>query len=54
MGEYSVRVLKRAVAAEKAKGMFDNFFSEPMVIRNPRATPTSEKDELFATYLTFH
>jgi len=40
MVEYCVRVLKEDVAAEKAKGMFDGFSSEPAVIYRPRAIPT--------------
>ena len=35
-GEYLVRVLVEAVAAERAKGGFDNFFPEPSVIYRPR------------------
>jgi len=38
IGWYSVGVLKCAVAAEKAKGGFDSFSSDPMVIFNPRAS----------------
>ena len=34
-GEYSVRMLKEAVAEEKAKGGFDKFFSEPLVTYCP-------------------
>jgi len=37
MGEYSLRVLKEAVAAEKARMEFDGIFLEPLVIHNPRA-----------------
>ena len=33
--EYTMRVLREAVAAEKAKGLFDDFSSEPMVIYRP-------------------
>ena len=45
-GEYSVRVLKGAVAVEDVKGMFDNFPSEPMVIHSPCATPADVREEL--------
>lgn len=38
VGEYSVRALEGAAEAGKARGMFDNFSSEPMVIHNPQAT----------------
>jgi len=34
-GEYSVRMLKEAVAEEKAKGGFDDFLSEPSVTYHP-------------------
>ena len=34
-GEYSVRMLKEALAEEKAKGGFDNFLSEPLVTYHP-------------------
>ena len=37
IGWFSMRVLKNAVAAEKARGGFDEFFSEPMVVYSPRA-----------------
>ena len=36
VGEYSVRMLKDAIAEEKARGGFDNFLSEPFVTYNPR------------------
>ena len=35
VGEYAVRRLEEAVAAEKAKKGFDNFSSEPLVIYDP-------------------
>jgi hypothetical protein len=38
VGEYSVRVLERAVAVEKAKGLFDNPPPEPTVVHRPRAS----------------
>ena len=38
VGEYSVGVLKEAVAAGKAKGMFNPFSSEPTVIHTPQVT----------------
>ena len=34
-GEYSVRMLKEAVAEEKSKGGFDDFSSEPLVTYRP-------------------
>lgn len=37
VGRYSVRVLKGAVAAEKARNGFDDVFPEPAVIYSPRA-----------------
>jgi hypothetical protein len=37
LGEYAVQVLKQVVEVEKAKGVFDNFSSEPVVIYSPRA-----------------
>ena len=43
VAEYCVRVLKEAVAVEKAKGMFDDFSSEPVVTYRPRAIPTPSK-----------
>ena len=45
---YSVGVLKYAVAAEKAKGGFDSFSSEPMVIFNPRASRPEFIEKAFA------
>lgn len=36
--EYSVRVLKAAVAAEEAKVGFDSIFPEPLVVYRPRAS----------------
>jgi len=36
VGEYSVRMLKEAIAVEKADGGFDSFFSEPSVTYSPR------------------
>ena len=36
VGGYLVRVLEEAVAEEKAKGGFDSFFSEPLVLYNPQ------------------
>ena len=34
--EYTVQVLREAIAAEKAERGFDVFFPEPLVIHNPR------------------
>ena len=36
VGEYTVGALKQAVAAEKAKGTFDDTFPEPLVVYSPR------------------
>jgi len=36
VGEYSMGILKEAVAEEKAKGGFDGFLSEPLVTCHPR------------------
>ena len=36
VGEYSVRMLKEAVAEEKAKGGFDGCLSEPSVTYDPQ------------------
>lgn len=50
-----VRALEGAVEAGKAKGVFDNFSSEPMVIHNPQATIVDERDDICATYvITLH
>jgi len=38
VGEYSVGILKQAVAEEKASGGFDGFSSEPFVTYYPRRT----------------
>ena len=35
VGEYAVRMLKEAVAEERAKGGFNVFLSEPLVIYRP-------------------
>ena len=39
VGEYSVQVLKEAVAVGGVKGMFDGFSSKPVVIHSPRVIP---------------
>jgi hypothetical protein len=49
VGEYSVRVLERAVAVEKAKGVFDNSSPEPTVVHRPRASRADLGDEFDAT-----
>ena len=36
VGDYSVRMLKEAVADEKAKGGFEGFRSEPVVVYHPQ------------------
>ena len=46
-GEYSVQALKGAVAAEKARGMFDGFSSEPVVVHSPRVSPADIWVELY-------
>ena len=38
VGEYVVQMLKQAVAAEKAKGGFDNIFPEPLMVYSPRGS----------------
>ena len=38
VGEYTVGVLKQAVAAEKVKRGFDGTFLEPLVIHSPRGS----------------
>jgi len=48
VGEYSVRVLKKAVERQEAKGVFDGFSSKPMVIHSPRVTHANMKEELYA------
>ena len=48
VGEYSMRVLKRAVEREKAKGVFDGFSSKPVVVHSPRVTHANTKEELYA------
>ena len=39
VGEYTMRMLKMAVAAEKAKRGFDDAFPEPLVTISPRGSP---------------
>jgi len=39
VGEYAMRVLKQAVAAEKAGGRLDYLPSEPLLVYSPRASP---------------
>ena len=38
VGEYTVKVVKQAVAAEKAAGRLDYLLSEPMVVYSPRGS----------------
>ena len=38
LGEYMIRILKQAVAAEKAKRGFDGIFPEPLVVYSPRGS----------------
>ena len=42
--EYTMRVLREAVAAEKAKGLFDDFSSEPIVIHRPQTVSADIRD----------
>jgi len=44
MGEYAVWLLKQAVAAEKAKGGFDELFPEPLAIPSPRGSRPDPPD----------
>ena len=53
-GESLARVLKEAIAAEKTKGMFDDFSSVPMVIYSQRVIPVDFSEELVATWPAFH
>ena len=39
VGEYTMRVLRRAVAAEKTGKRLKYFSSEPLVIYSPRGSP---------------
>jgi len=48
--EYTVGVLKRAVAAEEVKGGFDGHFSEPLVVCTPRRSPAEFSEMLLADY----
>ena len=38
VSEYTTLLLKRAVAAEKAKGGFNGVFPEPLVVYSPRGS----------------
>ena len=44
--EYSVRMLKEAVAEEKAKVGFDDFLSEPLVLCHPQRSRTIDHGEV--------
>ena len=48
--EDSVRMLKEAVAAEKAKGGVDNIFPEPMVVYSPRRSRPELLEEYHASF----
>ena len=50
LAEYTMRVLREAVAAEKAKGLFDDFSSEPIVIHRPRTVSAEIRDEIRIAY----
>ena len=50
IGWFSVRVLEDAVAAEKARGGFDRFFSEPMVVFSPRASSPEMAEGVWAAH----
>ena len=46
--------MERAVAAERARMGFDDFFREPLVISRPRgSSPTSEEDFAAGGFLPF-
>ena len=46
LGGYSMQVLKEAVAAERARGVFKSFSSEPVVIHSPRSALIFDAEEL--------
>ena len=48
--EYTMRVLREAVAAEQAKGLFDDFSSEPIVIHRPQTASADIRVVLPKTY----
>ena len=48
VGEYTVQMLREAIAAEKAERGFDVFFPEPLVIYNPRESQVDVDEELYA------
>jgi len=51
---YAAGKLERAVAAERARMGFDDFFREPLVISRPRgSSPTSEEDFAAGGFLPF-
>ena len=50
IGWFSVRVLEDAVAAEKARGGLDRFFSEPMVVFSPRASSPEMLEGVWAAH----
>ena len=49
VGEYSMRVLKKAVTMERARGVFEDFSSEPVVVHSPRSAVINDGDE-FCTF----
>ena len=49
--EYPMRVLREAVAAEKAKGLFDDFSSEPIVIHRPEELSADTRSVIRMAYL---
>ena len=48
--EYTTQVLREAVAAEKAKGLFDDFSSEPIVIHRPAVLSADTRSVLRMAY----
>ena len=49
--EYTTRVLTEAVAAEKAKGLFDDFSSKPIVIHRPETVSADTLGVLRRAYV---
>ena len=50
VGEYSVRVLKGAVETERARGMFEDFSSEPVVVHSPRSSLTYNPEDTSGSF----
>ena len=47
VGEYSMQVLKEAVTMERARGVFEDFSSEPVVVHSPRSAAMHDLDEIY-------